>query len=709
MMLLMKMGLIMKKNKKSEIDERITDLNRQAKSQSCPYYRELAKKLDDDTDTLANPRYVNELQKRFIDHFLPLINSDTTPVFFTINEYIQGKMITVPEDELMSYNPKPFLERVKKWFCRGLSDAIVHLVLEVKFDNSFGWLPHIHGFVFGSDKDTVFHFLNQKMPEMYEYYLGSDLLPPKKSWVCDELAYKIPHKVKLIDVEQINKTPEKVVSYLCKFRTYEELYYINLLKLKKRKKKRHAKRGCLHLRFLDSHKYSDFYRNINTNFSMTNPQNTVIDKKSEVSLKGVVDGNDRLKIDEYVLNWFEHNTKNKFTINSALHFLGYKNFKSEEQKNIVRYMHHHHSCLVVEKTGFGKSLVYQLIGLMRKKLCVVVMPTISLMDGQTRALNDKIKNISVTIHSKMSAKKQQTQLKELKQGKYKFLFVSPELVLSKTMQSVLQKVGVSTIVIDEAHCISFWGADFRPEYGELGKLIDMFPKAKTICLTATADKQTCKDIKTTIGYEKLFRGDLARPEIEYALVCKRYGADAQIKQLLQMLKPYHKKGKPIKTVLIYCGTKDKVKAVHYILAQNDIDSLMYHSESKKHNEVLNEFYTKPCFIVATNAFGMGIDKPDVRAVIHYDVPSSIEMYYQETGRAGRDGKKAQAILFFNKNDVKRTQMLFCNPNKKGATKEERKQLKVKRQRFKPMQKMLTIPSDKQRVKYMLKYLKNGLN
>ena len=699
----------MKKSKKSEIDERITDLNRQAIAQSCSYYRELAHKLDDDADTLANPYYVNELQKRFIDHFLPLINSDVTPVFFTINEYIQGKMITIPEDELMSYNPKPFLERVKKWFCRGLPDAIVHLVLEVKFDNRFGWLPHIHGFVFGSDKDTVFEFLKQRMFEKYEYYLDSNLLPPKKSWICDELVYKIPHKIELINVKQINKTPEKVVSYLCKFRTYEELYYVNLLKLKKKKKKRHAKRGCLHLRFLDSYKYSAFYRNINTNFSMTNAQNTVIGKKSEFALNKVVEGNDGLKIDEYVLNWFEHNIKNKFTVNSALHFLGFKNFKSEEQKNIVHYMCHHHSCLVVEKTGFGKSLVYQLIGLMRKKLCVVIMPTISLMDGQTRALNDKIQNISVTIHSKMTAKNQQTRLKELKQGKYKFLFVSPELVLSKTMQSVLKKVGVSTIVVDEAHCISFWGADFRPEYKDLKKMVDMFPKAKTICLTATADKQTCKDIKATIGYEKLFRGDLSRPEIEYICVRKKYGSDAQIKQVLQILKPYHKKGKPTKTVLIYCGTKDKVRAVHYVLAQKGISSLMYHSESKKHNEVLNEFYTKPCFIIATNAFGMGIDKPDVRAVIHYDVPSSIEMYYQESGRAGRDGKKAQAILFFNKNDVKRTQMLFCNPNKKKATKDEKKQLRVKRQRFKPMQKMLTISSDKQRVEYMLKYLKNGLD
>jgi hypothetical protein len=161
----------------------------------------------------------------------------------------------------------------------------------------------------------------------------------------------------LIDVEKIDKTPEKMVSYLCKFRTYEELYYVNLLKLKKRKKKRHAKRGCLHLRFFDSHKYSDFYRNINTNFSMTNSSNTVIDKKSEFALKRAVDGSDRLKIDEYVLNWFEHNTNNKFNINSALHFLGYKNFKSEKQKNIIRYMRHHHSCLVVEKTGFGKSFV----------------------------------------------------------------------------------------------------------------------------------------------------------------------------------------------------------------------------------------------------------------------------------------------------------------------------------------------------------------
>lgn len=699
----------MKKIKKPEIEERIIDLKRQASAQSCPYYRELAKKLDNNAKTLANPHYVDDLQKRFVAHFSPLMKSDNTPVFFTINEYKNRKMINVEENKLMSYNPSPFLERVKKWFCRGLPEAVVHLVFEVKFDNRFGWLPHIHGLVLGANKDIVFALLNQKMPEIYEYYLDSSLLPPKKSWLCDELAYKVPHKIKLIDVEKIDKTPEKVVSYLCKFRTYEELYYINLLKLKKRKKKRHAKRGCLHLRFLDSYKYSDFYRNINTNLSMTNTQNTVIDKKSEFALKRAVDGKDRLKIDEYVLNWFEHNTKSKFTTNSALQFLGYKNFKSEEQKNIIRYMCHHHSCVVVEKTGFGKSLIYQLIGIMRKKLCVVIMPTISLMDGQNRALNNKIQNISVTIHSKMAIKNQQTRLKELKQGKYKFLFVSPELVLSKTMQSVLKKVGVSTIVVDEAHCISFWGADFRPEYGQLGKLIDMFPKAKTICLTATADKQTCKDIKATIGYEKLFRGDLSRPEIEYTLVCKKYGADAQIKQLLQMLKPYHKKGKPIKTVLIYCGTKDKVKAVHYVLAQNGIDSMIYHSESKRHNEVLNDFYTKPCFIVATNAFGMGIDKADVRAVIHYDVPSSIEMYYQETGRAGRDRKKAQAILFCNKTDVERTQMLFCNLNKKGTNKEEKEWLQVKRQRFKPMQKMLKIDSDEERVKYMLEYLEKGLS
>lgn len=561
----------------------------------------------------------------------------------------------------------------------------------------------------GSNKDIVFALLNQKMPEIYEYYLDPSLLPPKKSWLCDEIIYKIPHKLKLIDVTTIDKTPEKVASYLCKFRTYEELYYVNLLKLKKKNKIRNAKRGCLHLRFLDSYKYSDFYRNINYNFSMTNRSNTVIDNKIKFSLNKAIDINNVLNVNRYPINWFEHNTKSKFTTNSALQFLGYKNFKSNEQKNIVHYMSHHHSCLVIEKTGFGKSLIYQLIGIMRKKLCVVIMPTISLMDGQNRALNSKIQNISITIHSKMTEKDYQAQLKMLKQGKYKFLFLSPELASSKTMQSVLKQIGVSTIVIDEAHCISFWGADFRSEYMELNKLVNAFPRAKIICLTATADKKTCTDIKATIGYDKLFCGDLSRPEISYTLIHKKHRVNAQIKQLLQILKPYHKKGVPTKTVLIYCGTKDKVGAIHYLLNKKGIKTLKYHSESKKHNEVLEEFYNKPCFIVATNAFGMGIDKADVRAVIHYDVPSSIEMYYQETGRAGRDRKKAQAILFFNKTDVKRTQMLFCNPNKKGTNKEEKERLQIKRQRFKPMQKMLKIDSDKERVKYMLEYLEEGHN
>ncbi|MBR1946385.1 MAG: RecQ family ATP-dependent DNA helicase, partial [Alphaproteobacteria bacterium] len=281
-----------------------------------------------------------------------------------------------------------------------------------------------------------------------------------------------------------------------------------------------------------------------------------------------------------------------------------------------------------------------------------------------------------------------------------------EMLATQKLRNVLNKIEVGTIAIDEAHCISLWGGDFRPEYLNLKKLVERFPDAKRILMTATADKTTRKDLKEIIGYEKVFIGDLSRPELSFRLVLKSEDVNEQIKQLIQFLRPYHCRKKMKETVIIYCGTIDKVKAIAYLLNKKGIPALEFHSQTSKKQKrsIVRQFFQKPCLIVATNAFGMGIDKPDVRAVIHVDVPASIDMYYQEAGRAGRDGKKAEAILFYNKRDLLQTEYLFCNPDKKTASPDEQKCLKVKYNRFKMMKKMLTIKSDKKRIRFMLSYL-----
>lgn len=684
--------------KTSEKDERILCLKREATHN--PIYYRLANRIDDNQESLANPDYVTSLQQKLISGLVPLIKQDQEPVFFTINEYAKNQPVYVPEDKLQNYSPKPFLERIKKQFIRTLPDAKIHMILEVKYDNRFGWLPHVHGVVLNSDRQSVLDCLTKNTPEKQEYFLNEEAVPPTNKWICDPLVYKIPHDLQLVKVTRIEKTPEKLVSYLCKFKTYDYPHYVNLLKVKACKKIRHPKHTCQLLMFYDRHKYSDFYRNIGIQMTKS-----VIGEKHKVASKPLVDASNGGKDVEERINWFEHKSK-KFSLKTAMSFLGYNDFKSHEQEKITRFLLTHRSALIVEKTAFGKSFLYQTIGLTEEHLCIVVMPTISLMLDQHYHLNDKIKNISVVLHSGQSEASQRKRLRKLCQGKYKFLFVSPEMLATQKLRNVLNKIEVGTIAIDEAHCISLWGGDFRPEYLNLKKLVDRFPDAKRILMTATADKITRKDLKKIIGYEKVFIGDLSRPELSFRLVLKSKEGNEQINQLMQLLRPYHCQKKMQETVIIYCGTIDKVKAIAYLLNKKGIPALEFHSQTSKKQKrsIVRQFFQKPCLIVATNAFGMGIDKPDVRAVIHVDVPASIDMYYQEAGRAGRDGKKAEAILLYNKRDLLQTEHLFCNPDKKTDTPDERKCLKAKYNRFKMMKKMLTIKSDKKRIRFMLSYL-----
>ncbi len=684
--------------KMSEEDQRIICLKREAKNDAA--YYDLARKIDADQETLANPSYVASLQNKLIAWLSPLIQKDKEPTFFTINEYINKKPKYVPENDLQDYNPSPFLERVKKQFIRHLPQAKVHMVLEIKYDNRFGWLPHIHGVALNTNLQSVFECLTKHTPETESYFLSKGAIPASDKWIVDPLVYGIPHDICLVKVKEIEKTPEKFVSYLCKFRTYERPYYINLLKIKAGKKQRNPSRTCQLLKFYDSHKYSSFYRNIGIQMTKN-----VIGKKVKDASRPLVDASNKGKDAKVGYNWFEHNSE-KFTLKKAMSFLGYTSFKSSEQEKIMRYLLKYSSALIVEKTAFGKSFLYQVVGLTGKHLCIIVMPTISLMLDQQYHLRNRVKNMSVVLHSGQKASFQKKRLQRLCRGKYKFLFVSPEMLATKKVQNILNKIKVSTIAIDEAHCLSLWGSDFRPEYLELKNLIDRFPNAKRILMTATADKVTRQDLKQIIGYEKLFVGDLSRPEISFRLMRKSKDEKKQMEQLMQLLSPYHQQGLMKETVIIYCGTIDKVKALTYLLKEKGLSALEFHSQipKKQKRTVVQQFFKKPSLIVATNAFGMGIDKPDVRAVIHVDVPASIDMYYQEAGRAGRDGKKAQAILFFNKRDVMQTKMLFAKPKKKNASSDERKHLMTKAKRFKKMKKMINISSDKKRTNFMLSCL-----
>ncbi len=329
------------------------------------------------------------------------------------------------------------------------------------------------------------------------------------------------------------------------------------------------------------------------------------------------------------------------------HQFGFDSFRLD-QEPVIDTVLQGKDCVVLMPTGGGKSLCYQIPALMLDGLTVVISPLIALMKDQVDALrNNGIE--AAFLNSTQTAAQQVEVFRDIRSGKLKLLYVAPERLLQSGDQFIdfLSSIKVSLFAIDEAHCISSWGHDFRPEYIRLGRLKTDFPTIPVIALTATADKLVRKDIVERLNVPKasVFVSSFNRPNIHYAVEPKRNSYS----QLLDYLEKRRDE-----SGIIYCLSRSSVDALAADLKDEGFHALPYHAGLDKATRDRNqELFLKDeaKIIVATIAFGMGIDKSNVRFVVHMDLPKNIESYYQETGRAGRDGLPSDALLFFSWGDV----------------------------------------------------------
>lgn len=326
-------------------------------------------------------------------------------------------------------------------------------------------------------------------------------------------------------------------------------------------------------------------------------------------------------------------------------YWGYDQFRPL-QEEIIQAVLSGKDCLALLPTGGGKSLCYQVPALMHDGLCLVITPLIALMNDQVNNL--KKRGIpALSISSAMSFIEVSKTLKNAIYGNFKFLYVSPERLETELFLEYLPSMKLSLIAVDEAHCISQWGYDFRPSYLRIASLREYFPNVPILALTASATLEVQKDISAKLLFKTdatQFQQSFERANLSYSV----FELSSKQNKLLIVLK--NVKGPAI----VYCKSRKRTKEVAELLQLNGISADFYHAglgsdaRTKKQEEWIQN---KTRVICCTNAFGMGIDKPDVRVVVHYDVPDALENYYQEAGRAGRDGKKSYAVLFFNKGEV----------------------------------------------------------
>ena len=330
-------------------------------------------------------------------------------------------------------------------------------------------------------------------------------------------------------------------------------------------------------------------------------------------------------------------------------YWGYDSFRPK-QEDIVTAALDGKDVLAILPTGGGKSVCFQVPAMMRDGIALVVTPLIALMKDQVQNLNDRgIK--ALCVNAGMGRREVELTLNNALYGDFKFLYVSPERLGTERFRSYVQEMNVSYIVVDEAHCISQWGYDFRPDYLQIGKLREIVD-APVIALTATATPEVAEDIMVRLGFEEkcLIKSGFERPNLSY--VVRR--CEDKLGQLLSICSTV--KG----TGIVYVRSRKKTEELAAFLAANDISASFYHAGLGPESRSDRQTKWKSGDIrvmVCTNAFGMGIDKPDVRFVVHFDVPDSPEAYFQEAGRGGRDGKRSFAVTVWNETDIRRLKQI----------------------------------------------------
>lgn len=332
-------------------------------------------------------------------------------------------------------------------------------------------------------------------------------------------------------------------------------------------------------------------------------------------------------------------------------FFGFSSFKGEQEQIISNLLQGNDS-FVIMPTGGGKSLCYQLPALLMEGTAIVISPLIALMKNQVDAIRGFVagnEGIAHFLNSSLTKAQIAEVTEDLTSGVTKLLYVAPESLTKEENIAILRQIRISFFAVDEAHCISDWGHDFRPEYRKIRPIVDEIGRAPIIALTATATPKVQNDILKNLGImdAHVFKSSFNRPNLYYEV---RDKID-QDKDIIKYIKQH-----PGKSGIIYCLSRKKVEELAQVLVINGIRAVPYHAglDAKVRAENQDKFLMEEVYvIVATIAFGMGIDKPDVRFVIHYDVPRSLEGYYQETGRAGRDGREGVCIAYYSYKDIRK--------------------------------------------------------